>query len=615
MTPLPHPSMKNALRLLSLLFWLSLSLSSYSQDDLKFEHLTTEQGLSNNSMWSICQDREGFMWFGTLDGLNRYDGYTFKVFRADPRDPEHTLQHNIISAIHEDRAGRLWVATLGGGLHQVDKRTGNVTPYRIDPTRVNVWNVMSSIYEDRQGILWLGAGKGIARFDPRTKQFTLYPSPPERRIGDIVEDTTGQLWAGNGNQLLRFDRQTGQYTVFPTNYLGQSFVLRSLYITRDGLAWMGTDESGLFRMGPRQPGQFTPYIPKNGTINKVISYKCLYESGGYLWVGTSEGLQRIDQRTNQVVTYQANPELPNRLIENTVRAIYRDRSGTLWVGTASGLNKVIAHPKRFNAYQLIPTLPAIRRNENNISTVLEDHTGTLWIGNAGTYTTGDFESGLYRYDTKRKQAEHIPANLANPNGLLSEAVRFLYEDRTGQLWVGTPEGLHRFDRATGTFTRYPSMVSAQSITEDLSGNLWICGRSSTNNRSEGIASFNPTTGNNRSEGIASFNPTTGQYVNYLVDPTNPNGLKADISGLFASRTGLIYVATGADGVNRLDPKTGKITKYLPDYVSPKGHLNDKEVHNFYEDPDGIIWLGTRLGGLHRFDPKTERFTYFTTQDG
>lgn len=164
--------------IITLLLLLSMRGISYAQSDsLRFEQLLTQQDLSHSSVWAICQDSEGFMWFGTLDGLNKYDGYNFTVFKPDPNDPEHSFQHNMISDIHEDRMGRLWVTTFGGGLHEVDKRTGKVTPYRIDPSHINMWNVMWSIHEDQKGILWICSHRGIARFDPQTKQFTLYLSP------------------------------------------------------------------------------------------------------------------------------------------------------------------------------------------------------------------------------------------------------------------------------------------------------------------------------------------------------------------------------------------------------------------------------------------------------
>ena len=571
--------------------------------DFRFKHLTTQQGLSQNSVWSICQDREGFMWFGTIDGLNRYDGYTFTVLKPDPRDPAHTLHHNIISDIHEDRQGRLWVTTFGGGLHQVNKQTNQVTRYGIKPTSTVLWNVLSYIYEDRAGMLWICGLGGIARFDPQTKQFTLFsPSAKRVLISSVAEDAAGRLWVGGGGDVYQLDRQTGKFTsvALDSSLVGQLIGAITLFIDQKGILWVGTRGEGLFRLDTRQPSsRFARYNP-GGLINQSIRFNGITEDAkGHLWLATTKGLQRIDTQRGQVRNFDSNPSQPGSLSQQFVSAVYHERNGTLWLGTDTGINKAETNAKRFRAYQVIPTPSSVVLNKNHIRTLLEDHTGTVWLGSAGNDVSGGFSNGLFRQDAKSGQITPLPANPADPSSLSSDRVWSVYEDRKNQLWVGTQEALHRLDAKTGKFTRYPSEIPVQCIAEDPSGKLWIGGG-----------------WDSREGGIGSLDPVQGQFTYYKSDPTGSTGPKnKDVWDIMASRTGDIWVALSGAGIARLNQRTGKITSYESNPTAAAGHLNDKDVRTLYEDAEGTVWAGTNQGGLHRFDAQTNTFTYFSTREG
>ncbi len=261
----------------SLFLWLSLlAFSSYAQSESsRFEYLTERDGLSNNDVSSILQDREGFMWFGTKDGLNKYDGYTFTVLRPDVKNPEHTLHSSNISDIHEDRKGRLWIATMGGGLHQLDKHTGKMTHYEIKPANMPIWQGLHTIYEDREGILWIGAIKGIVRFDPATQQSTLY-FPPDETIwfSAVVEDDARRLWASCEKGIYQLDQYTGKFTpMVLDSSLAQQPSCDVVYLDNEGVLWAGTRGEGLFRMNTRRnPLHFTRYDPPGCPSKNFISY-------------------------------------------------------------------------------------------------------------------------------------------------------------------------------------------------------------------------------------------------------------------------------------------------------------------------------------------------------
>ncbi len=554
---------------------------------LRFEHLTEKQGLSDNRVYCILQDREGFMWFGTAYGLNRYDGNNFTVFKHDPNNPAHTMQGASISFVHEDQKGNLWVANQGGGgLNKVDKRTGTVKPFpNPDAT------IFTSLHVDRQGLFWFGTRKGLVLFNPNTEKFIHYTNPDAAALA-VAEDPSGRIWTF-GTGIFHFDRHTGKYTRLPQHLYADSTVTADYYFTaahldKQGILWIGTRSKAVVTVDTKaNPLQLIPYNP-GGLINQTIN--TIYEEAdGFLWLATTEGLQRIDKKTNTVTTYHSDPALPGTLSSNSVQRVYKDRQGTLWVGTNNGIHKAVAHQKPFHPHQVKITASPVLLPENSISTIVDDRMGMVWLGNGQT--------GLYQFNPHSGQFTHIKANPADPGSLSSEGVGALYEDRLGRLWVSTREALHRRDPVTGKFIRYPTKFPVIALDEDSSGKLWTAG----------------TTGTLKGA-IAYLDSATRQFRYYYRadDDTGLNGTQ--LYSLMASRIGDIWVATGL-GLNRLNPKTGKFTYYTPDDPFTAGHLNDRFAGPLYEDAQGIIWVGTEKSGLNRFDPRTNTFTYFTSREG
>ena len=567
----------------------------------QFEHLSIKDGLSNNSVNCILQDREGFMWFGTSDGLCKYDGHTFTVLQHDPNSPDSSLHSNHISDLYEDRSGKLWVTTIsgisggGGGLHLVDKRTGTVRLVRIKGPS-DEWTQAYGICEDREGIFWIGSWAGLIRYNPKTGQYGLYPSPQkDAPVFCSLEDAQNRFWVGTRNGLYRFNRQSKQFTLVPLQSAPADRQPRiaTLYQDKTGNLWAAGSDGLLQIKLQGRSARLVRYATES------INRKSILETqDGHLLIGTTiAGLLQVDTRAGDVVTHRdrsrrgtagrANPALLSGLSSNRVQTVYRDRAGTLWLGTDQGINKQVGMSAKFTAVQLVSSPAADPPVENTITALIQDRTGMIWMGS--NYRK------LYRYDPKEGRTTFIPIDSINPeNPAEDHKIETVYEDRTGQVWVGTVSALLRMDRATGSFVRYPTRIRRlHSIAEDSLGWLWMGG--------EG--------------GIARFNPKTGQFTYHFYHPNDITEGRGQVEYVLVSRTGHVWMAIKGKGISRLQPQTGRFTRYHPVLPAPAGQLNETHVTALYEDTDGVVWIGTNKSGLNRYDPATGRFSALTTRHG
>lgn len=552
----------------------------------QFEHLSVKDGLSHNSVTCILQDREGFIWFGTNDGLNKYDGYSFTTLLPDRDRPTQSFLNSRITGLCEDQSGRLWAVTEGGGLHEVNKQTGLVTPHPIQGANAHGWNNQLSVYEDKQGILWLGTFAGLARYDPDRHSFKLYPSPtPEAYIKTVFEDSYHRFWAATLRGLYLFDRSTGRFTLLSSavapGTLQPTFI--SFYQDHQDILWLGTAGMALFKLDlRRQPWQLVPYNP-GGQLQPFVYMNSVHaDAQGTIWVGTTNGLQRIDPVTNQVFTFRPDPNAPKGISSNNTQAVYHDRAGTLWVGTDNGIDRQALNAKPFVTYQVTPNKGTANLPSNKIIALLLDSQDRLWLSTGYT---------LQRLATDRKHLETIPPEKLGGLKDHQNYIHTLLNNGAEGIWLGTWEGLYQYDQASGRYTAYPSEVPAQYICYGPTGTIWLGG--------EG--------------GLASFDTHTHRYTYYIYKPNAPNGLPDKyIQGLLVSRTSDVWALVKRQGIWRLNPQTGRTIRYV---AGPKGHLSTNEVQTIHEDKTGIIWIGTHQGGLNRFDPKTGLFTVITPQDG
>jgi signal transduction histidine kinase/ligand-binding sensor domain-containing protein/CheY-like chemotaxis protein len=607
---------KATLCALSLLLLFSLPAHARNNDpfgqDLRFTHLSLEDGLSQTTVISILQDRRGFMWFGTHDGLNRYDGYNFVVYRNDPADL-NSLSGGIVYALFEDPSGILWIGTEIGGLSKFDPVSETFTRYLHDPDNPNslknntVWN----IWQDKTGFLWLSTHDGwLTRFDPISESFSHYqtiPGEPPARIGRRVnfafQDKSGIFWLGNEeNGLTRFNLETGQFTHFlhdpdDDTSIGAGGIL-DIYEDEAGNLWISTNEGGL-NLLDRESGKFTHFQHDPDDPYSISDDNChqIYrDRNGTYWVATNRGLNRFDPLTGQFIRYQKDPTNPYALSDDSIVSIYEDRSGVLWFGTsAAGVNKLDPGTVQFSHYKNLPN------NPNSLSTsyiysIYEDEDGILWVG-------GD-DGVLNRVDRAKNQVTRYQPDAGDPHALNeSWSVSAILEDSTSVLWVGTfTGGLHSLDRETGLFQRYlhdpaepqslPSDVIL-AIHEDSTGNLWI---------------------GTRIGGLSRFDRQTGQFHRYLPDPDHPDKLAPDtVRAIYEDQSGILWLTSWEEGLTRFDPQTNKFRNYRHDPDDTQSLASDSS-YAVHEDQSGTLWISSDTG-LDKFDRETGTFSHYTEKDG
>lgn len=603
--------MKTIVRMVPILLVLLLSGEVYAQKhDIKFERITIEQGLSQNSGLCIVQDHKGFMWFGTWDGLNKYDGYTFTVYRHDPQKPT-SLSNNGVMALYEDRSGVLWIGTFGGGLNKFDRKKEQFIRYDYEPNDVHSLsnNFVKKIYEDSFGELWIATEGGLNKFDRKKEQFIGYQHDPDdpqslsdNRVWAIYEDHEHTLWIGTENGLNSFDREKEQFTRYfakpdDPHSLNHSHI-RAIYEDHEKTLWIGTHGGGLNKYD-RHNKTFVSYKaePNNPDSLSHNAVWSIYEDTSYvLWIGTyGGGLNKFDRKAGRFIRYQTAPDDPYSLGSNDVWSIYEDRSGMLWVGTfGGGISKFRRQRSPFIHYNADPENPSGLSHHEVIS-MYEDHEGVLWIGTNG--------GGLNRFDRTTEQFTRYQHNPDDDQSLSDNKVWAIYEDHEHVLWLGTwGGGLNTFDRDSGTFVGYkadpnvPQSLSGnfvRAIYEDSSETLWI---------------------GTHGGGLNKFDRSTETFTHYRTDPNDPRSLSSDkVWSLYEDHEGTLWVGTLGDGLNKFDRKTETFVRYnsVPD--DPQS-LSNGRVHVIYEDHDGTLWIGTGIG-LNTFDRDTETFLHYRKKDG
>ncbi len=621
---------------------------------LRFEHITIDDGLSQNAGLALLQDRQGYLWIGTQDGLNRYNGYTLTQFKHDPDNPT-SLSHSSIIALYEDRAGFLWIGTWGGGLNRYDPASGQFTRYTPDPASIS-HPIVTDIVQDGQGVYWVATLGGLERFDPTTNVFTHFRHSPDNItslssdvISVLLPAPGGKLWVGTGAfsapgaGLNLFDPTTGNaQRLAQTGDCLASANIADLLPAPDGGLWIayggyGVAGGGIDHYNP-QTGACSHFDNAQAFGNQIADNNftdLAFDRDGALWMaGWSGGLWRMAP-DGQFTGIHHNPADPESLSSDNTFTVLPDRSGVIWIGTLSaGINKLNLDTLQFRTYRHDASNPKSLPS-NHVSAFAETSDGMIWLGS--------IENGLVRFDPASGEFSAYRSDPANPASISGDMVLTIYADSGDTLWVGTlGSGLNHFDPRTQTFTRYqndpadPQSLLENQVTNlirDRAGRLWVgtfAGLSRLDPGATGFINY-PMPAPPVSFGLvgdelwagtwgggiyrldlvdpASLDPATAVFSSLKNDPANPNSLSNDgVWTILQTPDGMVWLGTQA-GLNRYDPQTGQFKIY-----TEKTGLPNTSIMGILRDAQGFLWLTTNHG-VARFDPQAETFQVYEKSDG
>lgn len=555
------------------------------------------QGLSSNQINCILKDSQGFMWFGTVSGLNRFDGYNFKVFRQALSDST-SLSDNFITNLMEGPDGLLWI-THRNGQNIYHPESGDFQR-NIRPTLQQYGipgDSVSQIMKDNTGSYWFVMPKnGLFTYNPTTHH-TKKISLNGNAAAAVAQDPTGHIWILHTNGYLEeLDARTHlsmYHTTLPEQNGRSSQQDYQMMADADGDLWIfsNTDVQGVYYFNQRT-SSFIHYNQNTGNLrlNNNIVRGVVQDNQGLIWIGTDHGgINIIDKGRHTIEYLVSNGENPKSLSQNSINALYRDNTGIIWIGTyKKGLCYYHENIVKFPLYQH-EIFTANSLPYDDVNRFAEDTHGNLWIGTNG--------GGLIYYDRTHntyKQYLHDPSNPNSPSG---NVIVSLWIDHQQKLWIGSYfGGLDCFDG--NRFTHYkhdaanPASLSDNSvweIFEDSKKRLWV-----------------GTLGG----GLDILDRATGNFTHYANGA--PNSIRSPyVSALLEDKAGNIWIGT-ADGLDIMN-NTGKFSHYSS-IDKQAGGLSNRNVICLYEDSRGLIWIGTREG-LNVYDPATRKINILRKEDG
>jgi len=608
------------------------------------ERIATQKWLNQRNITSIAQDAVGYIWFGTNNGLYRFDGYEVKEYRHDPYDL-NTIAHNNINCIYSDKQNVLWVGTWGG-LTKFETATGKITRFTHDPTKSN--SISSSdvraIVEDGAGNLWLGTfGGGLNKFNKQTgesKSFQYSSSSANsissNYINALIKDKGGDIWLGTRKGINKLEPENSRFTQFQELKKEDEaqLVANVSCVVEDaaGKIWFGTFGGGLMQLD-RRTGKIKSFLAGENSISNNNVSDLVEEEPGTLWIATGEGLNILHEN-GTISVVQHNPNVANSLLNNDLKHLLRDRSGVMWIVTADGVNVYSKLSGRFTKYQRNLSEKTSLSN-NNVTSFAEDSNGVIWIGT---------RVGLNRFDRQTKQFTKIPLLGEDKKMVLSDEIKSLLIDRKGRFWIGSSNALCLYNPQTGKSKVYkydpfnPNNLNNEvhTIYESRNGELWLGLR-------RGLVKFNADSGKFQlykpnpavSEtqisnsvytiledrfgrfwvgtlggGLSEFDRTDKKFKTYRYNPNDSTTISNNsVISLYEDRFGFFWVGTYGGGLNRLDRKKGTFTNY-----AERNGLPDDMIYGLEEDEKGNLWISTNLG-LIKFDTKTKTIRNYDVLDG
>ena len=628
-------------------FLIALQVIIFSKialpQDYLFHQLKIEDGLSQSTVLSSLQDKEGYLWFATRSGLNRYDGYRFVVFLNDPKDST-SISDDAVNTLFEDKDGILWVGTLNGNINKYDRLTDNFRSKSISsiskkiPLQTDEFyeyplsfsrnqnTSITTITEDKDGHLWIGTwGDGILVIDKNFKMINhLYASPSglrTNRIMDLLFDDSGKLWiatfGGGLSRLSIFSNNSGvryKFENFPikkgTYTLNDSKLIK-LFQDSDKNLWIGSYYAGVSFIDKHQLNDSPDRIIIKNLSTKISSdyssantiMSIAEDQSKYIWFGTfGDGLIRYDKQRNEQLHFYNDPLNSNSLGDNVVLSLCVDKSGIIWAGShlGAGITKVQINNAMFHHVKHI-TGNENSLNDNVVWALFQDSENNLWIGT--------YKGGLNKFNPSTKKFSFFKKT-SNQNSISSNHIRSINEDSYGNLWIGTYEGgLNILNKKTNQIKVYKNIPSntlslggnqVQDIFFESDSVCWLGVFGGGLNKVE--FKENP------------FNANL-KFIRYKNISNDTNSISDNrVYKIFKSKKGTYWIGTFGGGLNSFDPNSGKFTRYVSESRSGE-NIDIKNLMTVMEDSDGLLWLGSYGGGLTSFDTRTQKFIRYSIKEG
>lgn len=604
------------------------------QPDSPWETFGKDQGLSGSSVTGIAQDSRGFLWFSTQSGLNRWDGYTMRLWQKEPFS-QNTLSHNLIQTLYNDGGTVLWLGTYNG-LDRFDIETETFTSFHhrtSDPGSLS-HNVVTRVYRDSHGTLWVGTLDGLNRLDEKSGVFRVYPYAPGfgglsgRTVRSLVEDGQGRLWVATNEGLDFYDQDSDRMVavskVFPRAGVPSGAIMATLRLPGDPYLWLAVWNQGLVRFDPRS-GDSRLFRLSDPRLFSLDSGE-----PGELLVGTwGGGLCVFRPATGDKFTFRHNAHDPESLAQDVVYQSFIDRGGLLWVATnGGGLSRF--NPRRQQFQEL--------KTEGKVTVLRESRDGSLW---AGIYDHGLVQIGP---DGLVRRWAH---DAWNPHSLSNDILNGITEDSRGLLWILTNQGVNLLDPLTGQMTPWsldPSIPGAlpdevvNCLTIDRAGSYWfgtyrsglvrrprpgtpgttrhyLSDPLSATSLPDNLVYFVSEDREGRlwvgtNGGLALYQPATDNFQVWRYDPQDRHSLPSNtVRCLLEDSKGRFWVVTNGGGLSLLDLSTGKFRNF-----GLEEGLSSLSCYSLLEDDSGTLWI-TSANGLFSFDPQTQRVRPFGTADG
>ena len=605
--------MKKSIIIWLLIFISHLSFAQYS--NLKFENFDTNKGISSSTCVEIFQDSDGFLWFGTIDGLDKYNGYEFEIYRPVINDI-YSVSNNRINAIKEDSKGYLWVGT-SNGLNVFDKKSQKFY-------RINLYKKKSEglglreeinrlLFDKKNNLLWVGTKNGLLKIDLDSAnapffsnlKFTRYTNNPKDKksidnnnVTNIIQDKKGNIWIGTeGSNLHKYNFKTNTFDrvtiVFEANqYLDH--LPKQILLDKDGHFWIGNNLAHLYLFDVTKKT-----IKKIAPVNQDIPVFHLYQDKiGTVWVSTDgSGLYLLDKNKGLIQHLMQNPDDPFSLPNNQPSKVLEDKDGIYWIASYNkGINKLALFKSSFGHH-------FYKANSNNgLSTriaqsVIEDSKQRIWIGTDG--------GGLDLFNDKNGSFTHFKSIAGNPNSLSSNKILYLLEGDSNDLWVCTWDGgLNRFNTESGQVKRYennpgnPFSIGQNTVwcaAKDNQKRLWL-GTSTS--------------------GLNLFDAETEKFYQYKNVLNKPKSLLSNfVFSLFVDSKNRLWVGTSLGLCYvKLNNLTSRIPKSINFEEIKIKNIQGNRINHITEDYKGNIWVGSDMG-LYELDINLKLKHSYSSKNG